>query len=113
MTCGSCGGDNGLLHSTNGGKSFGKLGGVEQASAVGFGKPAPGARYQALYLSGKVKGVTGLFRSTDGGSVWVRINDDQHQFGGTAVNVIMGDPDVYGRVYLGAYGRGVVYGDLS
>lgn len=107
------GGGNGLLHSTNGGKSFRTLGGVEQASGVGFGKPAPGARYQALYLSGKVKGVTGLFRSTDGGAVWVRINDDQHQFGGIAVNVISGDPDVYGRVYLGAYGRGVVYGDLS
>ncbi|AWZ03994.1 carbohydrate-binding protein [Streptomyces sp. ICC1] len=107
------GGGNGLLHSTNGGKSFGKLGGVEQASGVGFGKPAPGARYQALYLSGKVKGVTGLFRSTDGGSAWVRINDDQHQFGGSAISVISGDPDVYGRVYLGGYGRGVVYGDLS
>ncbi|WP_371645524.1 acyltransferase domain-containing protein [Streptomyces sp. NBC_00597] len=107
------GGGNGLLHSTNGGKSFGKLGGVEQATAVGFGKPAPGAGYQALYLSGKVKGVTGLFRSTDGGSAWVRINGDQHQFGGSAINVISGDPDVYGRVYLGGYGRGVVYGDLS
>lgn len=107
------GGGNGLRHSTNGGASFVKLGGVEQASAVGFGKPAPGAGYQALYLSGKVKGVTGLFRSTDGGSGWVRINDDQHQYGGLAVNVISGDPDVYGRVYLGAYGRGVVYGDPS
>lgn len=108
------GGGNGLLHSTNGGTSFGKPGGgVEQATAVGFGKPAPGAQYQALYLSGKVKGVAGLFRSTDGGSAWVRINDDQHQFGGSAINVISGDPDVYGRVYLGGYGRGVVYGDLS
>uniref|UniRef100_A0AAU2VEP4 RICIN domain-containing protein n=1 Tax=Streptomyces sp. NBC_00003 TaxID=2903608 RepID=A0AAU2VEP4_9ACTN len=107
------GGGNGLQHSTNGGKSFSKLGGVEQATAVGFGKPAPGAGYQALYLSGKVKGVAGLFRSTDGGSAWVRINDDQHQFGGDAINVISGDPDVYGRVYLGGYGRGVVYGDLS
>ncbi|WP_030294705.1 RICIN domain-containing protein [Streptomyces katrae] len=107
------GAGNGLLHSTDGGKSFGKLGGVEQATAVGFGRPAPGAGYQALYLSGKVKGVAGLFRSTDGGSAWVRINDDQHQFGGSAISVISGDPDVYGRVYLGGYGRGVVYGDQS
>ncbi|MFJ6755384.1 hypothetical protein ACIQNK_10205 [Streptomyces sp. NPDC091273] len=60
-----------------------------------------------------MKGVTGLFRSTDGGATWVRINDDQHQFGGTAINVISGDPDVYGRACLGGYGRGVVYGHLS
>lgn len=60
-----------------------------------------------------MKGVIGLFRSTDGGSVWVRINDDRHQFGGSAISVISGDPDVYGRVYLGGYGRGVVYGDPS
>ncbi|WP_373560411.1 RICIN domain-containing protein [Streptomyces sp. Ag109_G2-15] len=104
---------NGLRHSTNGGASFTKIAGVEKASGVGFGKAAPGARYQALYLSGTVKGVTGLFRSTDGGSTWVRINDNQHQFGGSAISIITGDPDVYGRVYLGSYGRGVVYGDPS
>ncbi|WP_078859859.1 RICIN domain-containing protein [Streptomyces rubellomurinus] len=107
------GGGNGLRHSTDGGASFRRLDGVAQAGAVGFGKAAPGAGYQALYLSGKVKGVTGLFRSTDGGSTWTRINDDQHQFGGSVINVVSGDPDVYGRVYLGGYGRGVVYGDPS
>ncbi|MEU4191037.1 RICIN domain-containing protein [Kribbella sp. NPDC026611] len=105
-------GGNGLLHSTDGGASFIKLGSVQQAYGIGFGKPAPGARYQALYLSGTVKGITGVFRSIDGGETWVRINDDQHQFGGSAISVIIGDPDVYGRVYLGGYGRGVVYGDL-
>ncbi len=107
------GGHRGLLHSTNGGAAFNKTADVQQATAVGFGKPAPDASYQTLFLSGKVKGVAGLFRSVDGGSSWVRINDDQHQFGGSAVSVIAGDPDVYGRVYLGGYGRGVVYGDQS
>ncbi|MFE9404204.1 RICIN domain-containing protein [Streptomyces sp. NPDC006530] len=107
------GGSNGLRHSTDAGASFTKVGGVEQASAIGFGKAAPGADHQALYLSGTVKGVSGLFRSVDGGTSWLRINDDQHQFGGSAITVVEGDPDVYGRVYLGGYGRGVVYGDLS
>ena len=60
-----------------------------------------------------MKGVSGVFRSIDGGSSWLRITDDQHQFGGSAISVVEGDPDVYGRVYLGGYGRGVVYGDLS
>ncbi|MFF9645933.1 RICIN domain-containing protein [Kitasatospora aureofaciens] len=103
----------GLQHSTNGGASFTKVAGVTEASAIGFGKAAPGAGYQALYLSGTVKGVTGLFRSADAGSTWVRINDDQHQYGTTSISVVTGDPDVYGRVYLGSYGRGVVYGDPS
>ena len=54
-----------------------------------------------------------MFRSTDKGATWVRINDDAHQWGGSTVSVITGDPDTYGRVYLGGYGRGVVYGDMS
>ncbi|MEU7606568.1 hypothetical protein [Streptomyces sp. NPDC041003] len=41
-----------------------------------------------------------------------RINDDQHQFGGSAVNVSSGDPTCTGGSAW-RYGRGVVYGDLS
>ncbi|MFD9392085.1 RICIN domain-containing protein [Streptomyces sp. NPDC060000] len=108
------GGSKGLLHSTDGGTSFTTLGTVQDANAIGFGKAASGADYQALYLVGTVKDTFGVFRSTDKGATWVRVNDDQHQFGnidGTAV--ITGDPDVYGRVYLGTNGRGVQYGDPS
>ncbi|MFS8095691.1 RICIN domain-containing protein [Lentzea alba] len=103
----------GLSHSTDGGASFQKLSSVQRADAVGFGKAAPGARYQALYLIGTVKGVTGIFRSVDGGTTWTRVNDDRNQFGGTAGGVITGDPDVFGRVYVGTNGRGVLYGDPS
>ncbi|MEZ0095093.1 RICIN domain-containing protein [Streptacidiphilus sp. EB129] len=104
----------GLLHSTDGGASFTALGTVQGANAVGFGKAAPGANYQALYLVGTVKDTFGVFRSTDEGATWVRINDDQHQFGNIdSTAVVTGDPDVYGRVYLGTNGRGVQYGDPS
>lgn len=102
-----------LSHSTDGGASFRKLDGVQRAESVGFGKAAPGTRYHALYLIGTVNGVTGIFRSIDGGAAWVRINDDRNQFGGSAAGVITGDPEVYGRVYLGTNGRGVLYGDPS
>ncbi|MEY9841121.1 RICIN domain-containing protein [Streptacidiphilus sp. EB103A] len=104
----------GLLHSTNGGASFAKAAAdaVQSAIGIGFGKAAPGASYQALYLTGTVSGVTGVFRSTDAGATWTRINDDQHQFGGLG-GFITGDPDVYGRVYLGTNGRGVLYADPS
>jgi hypothetical protein len=39
----------------------------------------------------------------------VRINDDQHQFG--LIGQITGDPKLYGRVYVGTLGRGILYGD--
>ena len=60
-------------------------------------------------VNGKIGGVDGFFRSTDKGVSWVRINDDQHQFGGGGA--ITGDPRVFGRVYLGTGGRGILYGE--
>jgi len=104
----------GLLHSTDGGRTFTTLGTVQSASALGVGKAAPGASYQALYLIGTVQDVTGVFRSTDGGATWVRVNDDAHQWGSIGgPAVITGDPDTYGRVYVGTNGRGLQYGDPS
>jgi hypothetical protein len=102
----------GLWHSTDGGATFTKLPGVEQADAIGFGKAATGASYQTLYTSAKIGGVRGVFRSTDKGATWTRINDDAHQWGWTGA-AITGDPRVYGRVYVATNGRGVIYGESS
>ncbi|WP_345012922.1 cellulose binding domain-containing protein, partial [Streptomyces shaanxiensis] len=102
----------GLWHSTDGGASFTKLSGVEQADTIGFGKAATGASYQTLYTSAKIGGVRGIFRSTDKGATWTRVNDDAHQWGWTGA-AITGDPRVYGRVYVATNGRGVIYGDTS
>jgi hypothetical protein len=99
----------GLFHSVNAGVSFTKVEGVQEADSLGLGKAAPGKNYPALYLAGKVDQLQALFRSDDAGQTWVRINDDQHQFGW--INHITGDPRVYGRVYFGTGGRGIIYGD--
>ncbi|WP_171116599.1 MULTISPECIES: RICIN domain-containing protein [unclassified Streptomyces] len=108
------GGSKGLLHSTDGGRTFTTLKTVQSASALGFGKAKPRTSYQALYLIGTVKDVTGVFRSTDQGATWLRVNDDAHQWGAIGgVGVITGDPDTYGRVYVGTNGRGLQYGDPS
>jgi hypothetical protein len=53
--------------------------------------------------------VHGLYRSTDEGRRWRRINDDSQRFG--QVRVIAGDPKHFDRVYVGTGGRGVLYGD--
>ncbi|GAA0136432.1 cellulose binding domain-containing protein [Paenibacillus sp. YSY-4.3] len=104
------GGKYGLWHSTDSGASFTKLSNVQEANVIGFGKAAPGSSYMALYTSAKIDGVRGIFRSNDAGATWVRINDDKHQYASTN-SAITGDPRVYGRVYIGTNGLGIVYGD--
>jgi photosystem II stability/assembly factor-like uncharacterized protein len=76
----------------------------------GLGKGAAGSRWPALYAIGERDGMAAVWRSTDGGGLWTRINDDQHQWG-LRFRVIEGDPKQFGRVYIGTDGRGIVYGD--
>ena len=97
-----------LYHSTQSGDNFATVG-VDAAYAVGFGKPADGQTYPAVYLFGQVSGTPGLFRSDDQGTSWTRIDDDQHQFG--TAGYMAGDENVYGRVYVGTNGRGILYGE--
>jgi hypothetical protein len=98
-----------LSRSTDSGQTFSAVEAIEEAHGVGFGRAAPGQSYPAVYLSGKVSDVIGFFRSDDQGASFVRINDDSHQYGGATV--IIGDPRVYGRVYVAPGGRGTVYGE--
>ncbi len=96
----------GVYRSSNGGATWNKLGNVDRATGIGFGKAAAGASYPAIYMAGTVGGVTALYRSTDTGASWVRIDDARHQYG--AATVVTGDPKTFGTVYLG--GRGVIVG---
>jgi xyloglucan-specific exo-beta-1,4-glucanase len=105
-------GDTGLFHSTDSGAAFTRVSTVSTARNVGFGKAAPGQTYPALFTMATIDGVTGVFRSDDTGASWVRINDDQHQYG-NAGDAITGDPRVYGRVYLGTNGRGILVADRA
>jgi hypothetical protein len=99
-----------LLNSHDGGLTLRPLPNVS-ASQIGFGKEAPGRSLPALFLVGKVSGIEGIFRSDDYGSTWVRINDGRHGYG--SIGVITGDPRIFGRVYIGTFGRGIIYGDRS
>jgi xyloglucan-specific exo-beta-1,4-glucanase len=102
----------GMLRSINSGATFTSLTNIEEADNIGLGKAAPGSTYMALYTSAKANGIRGIYRSDDEGTSWVRINDDQHQYGWTG-KIITGDPRIYGRVYVGTNGRGIVYGDIN
>ena len=98
----------GLYHSTDAGLNFLKIDGVHEILAFGFGKGAPNIDYSSLYLIGIINGARGVYRSDNIAQNWVR-NDDQHQWG--LVLQVSGDPKVYGRVYVGTHGRGILYGD--
>ncbi len=101
----------GLMRSTNGGESFKAVAGVDDAGLVGFGKAAPGQTHPAVFVWGKVDGVEGVFRSDDVGKTWIKLHDDRWGF--AELRALTGDPNRYGRVYLGVHGRGILYGDPS
>jgi hypothetical protein len=105
-------GSTGLFRSTNSGASFTKVSGVTDAVSVAFGKAAPGQSYQAVFIVGTVDGVKGVYRSDDTAGTWVRINDNLHQYGNMG-EALSGDPRIYGRVYLGTNGRGILYADRT
>ncbi|MEU6145367.1 1,4-beta-glucanase [Streptomyces sp. NPDC047081] len=101
---------NGLYRSTDGGATFSKVDSCWASYTLGFGKAADGADCPAIYQVGSTEAGTAVYRSDDGAKSWVRINDDRHQWGWIG-ETIVGDPRVYGRVYLATNGRGIQYGE--
>ncbi len=102
----------GLFHTIDG-KPAVAVAGVDAAWQVTFGKGAPqkaraGAAYPAIYVWGKVRGEEGLWRSTDAGKSWLRINDDAHRFG--QLRAMAGDPRTFGVLYIAPDGRGTLVG---
>ncbi len=53
----------------------------------------------------------GLWRSIDRAATWMRIDDEPHRFGG--VNALAADLRVFGRVYIGTSGRGIVGASIT
>jgi len=105
-------GDTTLRRSLDGGATWVTLPGIDQVDDVGFGKPALGGEYPTIFVSGRIKGQFGLWRSIDNAASWWRIAE--FPFGRLdQVVVVEGDKDVFGRVYVGFKGSGWVYGQPS
>jgi len=100
----------GLFHSTDSGRSFAVVRSSLRAEVLGFGKSPPGRSYPALFAIGVRDDVRAIWRSDDVGVTWVRVNDTRHEYG-RRFRCIAGDPRVFGRVYVGTDGRGIVYGE--
>ncbi len=99
----------GLWVSIDSGATFEKIEGVESCATFGFGMAAPGATHPAIFASAIVAGKSGIYRSDDSGGTWVEISDPTHQYG--TIQCITGDPRIYGRVYFGTNGMGIIYAD--
>jgi oligoxyloglucan reducing-end-specific cellobiohydrolase len=101
----------GLRHSVDGGVTWTTPSNVSVANSVAVGAAANGTHVASIYLYGEAApaSVMGIYRSDDGGTTWVQVNDALHQYGGPTL--IQADSRVYGRVYLGMNGRGIVYGE--
>ena len=99
-----------LRRSTDGGENWDVVANVDHVDDVAFGKPAAGMSYPAIYVSGRVGGAYGIWRSTDNAASWRRLTGfpvstlDQ-------VTVIEADKDWFGRVYVGYKGSGWRYGE--
>jgi photosystem II stability/assembly factor-like uncharacterized protein len=103
-----------LCHSSDGGRTFQVMPNHPPIGQLSFGKAAPGKDYPAIFVAnGDQSGgpLAGIYRSDDEGATWVRVNDAQHQWG-NRFDCLSGDPRIYGRVYVGTNGRGILYGDI-
>ena len=99
----------GLYHLVNGATSFSQISGVQSAWGISEGAPQPGSTALTLFLAGEIAGQGGLYRSTNSGGSWIRIDDAANEYG--YWNIVQGDPRVFARVYIGTGGRGIVEAD--
>lgn len=102
----------GLYRSSNGGTTFTKMSGIQRAHLFTFGKgltpSTPSVYVYGTLLDGDEE-VTGIFRSDDLGASWVKI-DVPDPTAGNEPNIMAGDRQVHGRVYIGTNGSGIYYG---
>ncbi|MDE5564996.1 MAG: cellulose-binding protein [Oscillospiraceae bacterium] len=101
-----------VMYSSDSGQNFTNLNDID-FKAIGFGAPEKEGGYPTIYAMGQAgEQGQGIYRSTDKGATWVRINDELHQFG-NLTSYISGDSKVFGRVYFATNGRGIVMGDST
>ena len=81
----------------------------DSSKGIGFGKKAENSEYNTLFTSGRFSGTYGFWRSTDYGKSWVLISNGRQHFGD--IISILGDPRVFGRLYIATGSRGLFYGE--
>ncbi len=98
----------GFYHSTDQGVTWTAVPNVTSVDCFGFGAPAPGQSYPAIYIVGAVNGVFGIWQSNNEGQSWVQIGTNPEN-SLDYIKTISGDPNIYGQVYVGFGGSGYAY----
>ena len=101
----------GLYYTTNEGATFVKVANVSSARRVAVGKSKTASAYPSVFIDGVINNVRSLYRSDDMGLTWTEIRGDKW-FGNNIV-CVGADTRVYGRMYIGTNGRGILYGDIK
>ena len=101
-----------LTRSIDGGATWVGFKDTQEVHTFGFGAPAAGRDYPAIYIVGYVKGIWGVYRSDDEGVSWVALGSYPLDIGDSVVG-ISGDPNIFGRVYVAFGGSGAAYGGYS
>lgn len=106
--------DSGLYYSDNGGVNFIKLTNVQAAYTIAIGKQISGESYPSVFLYGVANdGEEGIYRSTDKGVTWKKINNESEGELWGELRMLAADLNIEGRVYIGTSGKGVLYGDTT
>ena len=99
-----------LYRSTDGGKTFNVVPGVDSCNFVAFGKGNT-ADAPFLYIHGRPSGAAdeAVYKSEDMGATWTRISDPAQQAFGS-ITALEGDMRAKDLVYVGTGGRGIFCG---
>jgi len=98
----------GFYFSSDQGKTWTAVPNVCEVFCFGFGAAAPGQTYPSIYIVGYVNSVFGIWQSTNKGQSWTQIGT-QPAGELDQIVAISGDPNVFGRVYVGFSGGGYAY----
>jgi hypothetical protein len=101
--------DGPFKHSTDGGSTWTTIPDVTRVLSFGFGKTQSANAYPTLFIAGKLRGAYGIWRSVDEGKSWTQISE--YPMGVIdGINAVEGDPEVFGKLYIGFGGNGFAYG---
>ena len=104
--------DSGLYKSSDYGQSLDRICGIENVEGFGFGAEAPSTGEVTVFVLGVINNIRGLYRSDDNAKSWILVNDERQQMG-VLPTYVEGDRRVFGRVYVGTTGRGILMGEIQ
>ena len=97
--------ENGLLRSTDYGKTSEIIANVSNVEGFGFGAENPENGVCGIFMLGCVYGERGLYFSADNALTWQKINSSDNEFG--SATAVCGDKSTYAAAYIATAGRGV------